>query len=87
MRTIFLGNPADPATARGTPSADPATTLSAPSAKEATAHGDLSDDAPYFPYGSFRRQTAHLPEGTPLEERFKIFSAMAAVIGYLSQRK
>ena len=52
------------------------------SADAATAHV-----AKYFPYGSFRRQTAHLPEGTPLEERFKIFSAMAAVIGYLSQRK
>jgi len=38
------------------------------------------EEARFFPYGSFRRQTAHLPEGTPLEERFKVFSAMAAVI-------
>ena len=44
--------------------------------------GSRDAGARFFPYGSFRRQTAHLPEGTPLEERFKVFSAMAAVIGY-----
>jgi copper oxidase (laccase) domain-containing protein len=66
--TPFVGNAtATKATKAG--SADP-------------ADSGESSDARFFPYGSFRRQTAHLPEGTPLEERFKVFSAMAAVIGY-----
>ena len=70
--------------------------LPATSGADNTASGSTSPDASgtpataglrdagarFFPYGSFRRQTAHLPEGTPLEERFKVFSAMAAVIGY-----
>ncbi len=43
-------------------------------------------DGRCFPYGSFRRQTAHLPEGTPLEERFKVFSAMLALIGYIAHK-
>lgn len=50
--------------------------------KQATS--GVTADMRFFPYGSFRRQTAHLPEGTPLEERFKVFSAMAAVIGYIA---
>lgn len=54
-----------------------------PDASGTPATAGLRDaGARFFPYGSFRRQTAHLPEGTPLEERFKVFSAMAAVIGY-----
>ena len=60
-----------------TSGADKATAANASSADS----GEASDTR-FFPYGSFRRQTAHLPEGTPLEERFKVFSAMAAVIGY-----
>ena len=33
-----------------------------------------------YKYGSFRRQTADLPEGTPLEERQKTFTAQAAFV-------
>ncbi|MBO4509312.1 MAG: polyphenol oxidase family protein [Spirochaetaceae bacterium] len=66
-------------------SADKATAANDDSADTADARGsatNASHSSRFFPYGSFRRQTAHLPEGTPLEERFKVFSAMAAVIGY-----
>ena len=66
-------------------SADKATANNTDSGDLATARGtatNASHSSRFFPYGSFRRQTAYLPEGTPLEERFKVFSAMAAVIGY-----
>ncbi len=46
----------------------------------------VAQDTRFFPYGSFRRQTSHLPEGTPLEERFKVFSAMLALIGYIAHK-
>ena len=63
--------------------ADNATATKAGSSNSAdSGETGESSDGCFFPYGSFRRQTAHLPEGTPLEERFKVFSAMAAVIGY-----
>ncbi len=55
--------------------------ISPSAAANADAHG-----ARFFPYGSFRRQTSHLPEGTPLEERFKVFSAMLALIGYIANK-
>ena len=93
--TSCFSLPAAPSVGNATGAKEAAPVADATASREDSTSGeaaprtnDTTDThgARFFPYGSFRRQTSYLPEGTPLEERFKVFSAMAAVIGYISQK-